>query len=64
MQLKSVVLYLQHDFDNIIFKIEHKIYIASGLGPPPPQWEILGGHLTESNDPLITVLLSGWCMYK
>jgi hypothetical protein len=29
-------LYLGHDFYNIIFKIEHKLYIASGSGPPPP----------------------------
>jgi hypothetical protein len=24
------MLYLQHDFYNIIFKIKHKLYIASG----------------------------------
>jgi hypothetical protein len=26
----SVMLCLQHDFYNLIFKIEHKLYIASG----------------------------------
>jgi hypothetical protein len=33
----SVMLYLQDDFYNIIFKIKHKFYIASGsaLLPPP-----------------------------
>jgi hypothetical protein len=29
------MLYLQHNFDNIIFKIKHKLYIASGSAPPP-----------------------------
>jgi hypothetical protein len=29
------MLYLQHDFYNIIFKIKHKLYIALGLAPPP-----------------------------
>ena len=29
----SVMLYLQHDFRNIIFKIKHKLYIASGSLP-------------------------------
>jgi hypothetical protein len=42
----TVMLYLQHDFCNIIFKIKHKLYIPSGLGsPPPPQTKILGAHL-------------------
>jgi hypothetical protein len=36
MQLQAVMLYLQHDFYNIIFKMQHKLYIASGLVPPPP----------------------------
>jgi hypothetical protein len=31
----SVMLYLQHDFYKIIFKIKHKLYIASGSAPPP-----------------------------
>jgi hypothetical protein len=31
----SVLLYLRHDFYNIIFKIKHKLYIASGSGPTP-----------------------------
>jgi hypothetical protein len=30
----SVMLCLQHDLYNIIFKIEHKLYIASALSPP------------------------------
>jgi hypothetical protein len=33
----SVMLYLQHDFYNIIFKIKHKLYTASGYAPPPPR---------------------------
>jgi hypothetical protein len=32
----SVMLYLQHDFCDIIFKTRHKLYIASGSTPPPP----------------------------
>jgi hypothetical protein len=32
----SVILYLQHDFDDIIFKIKNKLYIASGSAPLPP----------------------------
>jgi hypothetical protein len=34
----SVMLYLQHNFCNIIFKIKHKLYRASGTAtyPPPP----------------------------
>jgi hypothetical protein len=41
------MLYLRHDFYNIIFKIKHKSYIASGLATPPPphQRKILGAHL-------------------
>jgi len=33
--------------DDMIFKIEHKSYIASGSVHPPPffQWKILGAHL-------------------
>jgi hypothetical protein len=31
----SVMLYLQHDFYNIIFKIKHKLHIVSGSAPPP-----------------------------
>jgi hypothetical protein len=31
----NVILYLQHDFYNIILKIKHKLYIASVLAPPP-----------------------------
>jgi hypothetical protein len=33
----SVMLYLQHDFYNIIFKMEHKLDIALGSAPPPPK---------------------------
>jgi hypothetical protein len=49
----SVVLYLQHDFYNTIFKIKHKLYIASAsepppLPPPPHQEKILGAHLSET----------------
>jgi hypothetical protein len=29
------MLYLRHNFYNIIFKIEHKLYIASGSAPTP-----------------------------
>jgi hypothetical protein len=28
-----VMLYLQHDFYNTIFKIKHRLYIASGSAP-------------------------------
>jgi hypothetical protein len=31
----SVMLCLQHGFYNIIFKIKHKLHIASGSAPPP-----------------------------
>jgi hypothetical protein len=31
----SVILYLQHDFYDIVLKIKHKLYIASGSAPPP-----------------------------
>jgi hypothetical protein len=30
-------LYLRHAFYNIIFKIKHKLYIASGSAPRSPQ---------------------------
>jgi hypothetical protein len=52
----SVMLYLQHDFHNIIFKIKHELCIISGSAtPPPPQGKVLGARLqapgfgTESN---------------
>jgi hypothetical protein len=33
----SVILYLQHDFYNIIFEIiKHKLFIVSGSAPHPP----------------------------
>jgi hypothetical protein len=32
----SVMLCLQHGFYNIIFKMKHKLYAASGSTPPPP----------------------------
>jgi hypothetical protein len=38
----SVVLCLQHGFHNIIFKIKHKFYIASGSAAPR---KILGARL-------------------
>jgi hypothetical protein len=40
----SVMLCLQHGFYNVIFKIEHKFYVASGSAPPPPG-RILGAHV-------------------
>jgi hypothetical protein len=49
MQLQSVMLYLQHDFYNIVFKITHKLSIALVSAPPPPpastKGKILGVHL-------------------
>jgi hypothetical protein len=44
----SVMLCLQHDFYDIIFKIKHNFYVASG-SVPPPQWKILGAHLLTSH---------------
>jgi hypothetical protein len=44
----SLMLYLQHDFYNIILKIKLKLYIASGKRPPrppSPHGEILGVQL-------------------
>jgi hypothetical protein len=35
----SVMLYLQHDFYNITFKIKHNLFIASGVCAPPPPSE-------------------------
>ena len=35
MLANSVMLHLRHDFYDTIFKIRHKLYIASGSGPPP-----------------------------
>jgi hypothetical protein len=35
----SVMLYLQHDFCNIIFKVENKLYTALWPAPPPPPKE-------------------------
>jgi hypothetical protein len=40
----NVMLYLQHDFYNIIFKTKYKLYIALYIAPPP-QRNILGAHL-------------------
>jgi hypothetical protein len=34
----SAMLYLRHDIYKLIFKIKHKLYIASGSGP---QWKTL-----------------------
>jgi hypothetical protein len=47
----SVILYLQHDFYNIIFKIKHKLYIATEsalTSLPPPQGKILGAHVDST----------------
>jgi hypothetical protein len=33
----SVMLYLKHDFYNIIFKIKYKLYIASVSDTPPKE---------------------------
>jgi hypothetical protein len=41
---KSAMLYIRHDFYNIIFKIKHKLYIASRSAPSPKK-KILGAHL-------------------
>jgi hypothetical protein len=48
-------LYPGHDFYNIIFKVKHKLYIASGSAMPPtpppaptPQRKILGMHLLHA----------------
>ena len=38
----SVMLQLQHDFYNTIYKIEHELYTASGSAPPPPQMKNTG----------------------
>jgi hypothetical protein len=35
----SVMLYLQHDFYSLIFKIKYKLCVASGSAPPPPKKE-------------------------
>jgi hypothetical protein len=51
----SVILYLLHDFHNIMFTIKHKLYTASGSAPPP-QRKILGVHLLECV--LILILFS------
>jgi hypothetical protein len=32
----NIILYLQHGFCDIIFKIKNELYIASGSAPPPP----------------------------
>jgi hypothetical protein len=37
----SVMLYIQHDFYKMIFKIKHKLCIASGSAPHPTK-EISG----------------------
>jgi hypothetical protein len=45
----SVMLYLQNDFYNIIFKTIKNLYIAPGPVPPPPpaQGKIVGACLSE-----------------
>jgi hypothetical protein len=41
----SVMLYLQRDFYNIIFKIKHEIMYSLRFSPPPPKGKILGVRL-------------------
>jgi hypothetical protein len=43
----SVMLCLQHDFYNIIFKIKHKFYTAQ-VSAPFPQWQIQGARLQHA----------------
>jgi hypothetical protein len=38
---ESVMLCLRHDFYNIIFKIKHKLYIASGSAPSRKNFWVL-----------------------
>jgi hypothetical protein len=45
----SVMLCLQHDFYNIIFKITHKLCITWGSAPPPPKAKIMGAPLLLGN---------------
>jgi hypothetical protein len=48
---ECVIMYLQRDFYNIIFKIKHKLYVAS-WSAPPPQGKIVGAHLAEAIPPV------------
>jgi hypothetical protein len=44
----SVVLYLRHDFYNILFKMKHKLYLASGSGGGGPAAEATTGAEAEA----------------
>ena len=44
-----------------IFKIEHKLYIASVSAPTPRQWIILGAHLTGITYSVLHVIFTHWC---
>jgi hypothetical protein len=52
----SVMLCLQHDFCNIIFKIEHKLCIAPGWAP---QGKILGAYFSTGSSNHIRVRVTG-----
>jgi hypothetical protein len=56
----SVMLYLQQDFYTIIFKIKHKLYIASGSAPPPPPVKNTGCALKPKSSILFLFAASGW----
>jgi hypothetical protein len=53
-------LYLWHGFYNIVFKIKHKLYIASASSSPPTpaSYEILGAHLTQTVTSYLILLVS------
>jgi hypothetical protein len=54
---KSVMLYLQHDFYNIIFKVTHKLHTALGSVPPKEKFWV-----RACRRPVITVtVLSSVC---
>jgi hypothetical protein len=59
----SVMLYLQHEFYNIIFKITHKLYIASRSAAPPPPRKKSGARLpvgaVEGGNLHLTVIVTG-----
>jgi hypothetical protein len=42
------MLYLQRDFYNLIFKMKHKLYIATVPPPPPRQGKILSAHVYKA----------------
>jgi hypothetical protein len=55
----SVMLCLQHDFYNIIFKIKHKVYIDAGWNPPPPPSEKFWVRTRQRHFPISTYAISG-----